>query len=51
LRNLNIFEAEEIDFLICGGNRDEDWDAKILEENFVASYGYTPNRLDFISFS
>jgi hypothetical protein len=44
IKDIGIFDAEELEYLVCGGNKDEDWNIKTLEENFVASYGYTQNR-------
>lgn len=44
LKNLKIFESDEVEALICGGRRDEAWDQKTLEENFVPAHGYNQNR-------
>lgn len=44
LRHLKVFDSDEIESLICGGNRDEAWDTKTLEENFTPAHGYTNTR-------
>jgi len=50
LRHLKMFESHEIEALVCGGSRDEDWDVKTLEANFVPAYGYGPNSKSFKNF-
>jgi E3 ubiquitin-protein ligase TRIP12 len=36
--------------LVCGGTRDEAWDVKTLEDNFVPAHGYTQTSKSFKNF-
>jgi len=44
VNHLKMFESDEIEALVCGGSRDEDWDIKTLETNFTPAHGYNVNR-------
>ncbi len=50
LKHLRMFESHEIEALVCGGSRDEDWDVKTLENNFVPAHGYGANSKSFKNF-
>jgi len=50
LQHLKMFESHEIEALVCGGSRDEDWDVKTLENNFVPAHGYSANSKSFKNF-
>jgi len=41
LKHLLGFKSEEVEFVICGGRRNEAWDLKTLEENVVPAHGYS----------
>jgi E3 ubiquitin-protein ligase TRIP12 len=41
LKHLSTFKSEEIEFIICGGRRNEAWDMKTLEDNIVPAHGYS----------
>jgi len=50
LKYLKIFESDEIEALVCGGNQNEAWDKKTLEDNFIPAHGYTSTSKSFKNF-